>query len=144
MSRVRRRLFKCALGVAPALALSGMLLSACVGPSPEAGAALHQWLADVRIHSVAYAYTLLTRNAEERTRYDVFFAGVNASHATFKVMSLKVISANDVEAVVQVKNPGGAQPTTVKVQVLEEGNAGDWLVGAPFSTQGARAIANFK
>jgi len=121
-----------------------MLLSSCVGPTPAAEAALHQWLADIRVHSVAFAYTLLSTPAEERTNYDTFFNGVNASDASFKVLSLKVISADDVSALVQVKNPGGAHPTTVKVQVVEEGNAGDWLVAAPFSSEGARAIAEFK
>ncbi|MGH7642739.1 MAG: hypothetical protein ACRENX_06955 [Candidatus Dormibacteria bacterium] len=121
-----------------------MLLSSCVGPSIAAEAALHQWLADIRIHSVAYAYTLLSTHAEEQTNYDIFFNGVNASRASFKVLSLKVISADDVTALVRVQNPGGAPSTTVKVQVVEEGNGGDWLVAAPFSTRGARAIAEFK
>lgn len=126
------------------MALAGMLLTACVGPAPAARAALNQWLADVRIHSVAYAYTLLSQHAEEHTNYDTFFNGVDASHATFKVVALKVISANDTSALVRVTNPGGAHPTTVTVQVVEEGNAGDWLVAAPFSTEGARAIGEFK
>lgn len=144
MSRVSRPRLNSALGVVPALALAGMLLSSCIGPSPEAAAALHQWLADVRIHSVAYAYTLLSTNAEEHTNFDIFFDGVNASRASFKVVSLKVISANDVSALVRVQNPDGVHPTTVKVQVVEEGNGGDWLVAAPFSTKGARAISEFK
>lgn len=128
--------------VAPLLALSGVLLSACVGPAPAARAALNQWLADVRAHSVAYAYTMLSQTAEERTQYDPFFAGVNASRATFRIVSVKVIAANDVEARVRVTTPG-APPTSVQVQIVEEGNAGDWLVGNPFSTEGARAIGEF-
>lgn len=144
MSKASRPRLKSALGVVPAVALAGLLLSACVGPAPAARSALNQWLADVRIHSVAYAYTLLSQHAEEHTNYDTFFNGVNASQASFKVVSLKVISANDVSALVQVKNPNQTHPTTVKVQVVEEGNAGDWLVSAPFSTEGARAIAKFK
>lgn len=126
------------------MALVGLLLTACVGPEPAARIALNQWLSDVQAHEVAYAYTLLSRNAEARTQYDAFFNGVNASHATFRVRSMKVISANDVEASVQVANGSGTPATTVEVQILEEGNAGDWLVGAPFSTEGARAIAKFK
>jgi hypothetical protein len=49
-----------------------------------------------------------------------------------------------VSALVRVQNPDGVHPTTVKVQVVEEGNGGDWLVAAPFSTKGARAISEFK
>ncbi len=126
------------------MALAGMLLASCVGPKIAAGAALRQWLADIQIHSVAYAYTLLSQNAEYRTNYDQFFSGVDASRATFKVLSLKVISADDVWAVVRVSNPDGAAPKTVNVQIVEEGNGGDWLVAAPFSTEGARAIAEFR
>jgi hypothetical protein len=120
-----------------------MLLAGCVGPASEADASLHNWLADVSAHSVAYAYTLLSHNAALRTKYDPFFNGVNASDAKFQVVSLKVISANDVLATVRVSNPGAA-PRLVKVQVIEEGNAGDWLLGAPFSTQGAKAIRDFQ
>jgi len=144
LSKVRRLRLKSILGAVPAVALAGVLLSACIGPAPPARDALNQWLTDVRAHSVAYAYTLLSRNAAARTEYDAFFAGVNESHATFKVRSLKVISANDVEATVKVRSPGAAHPSSVKVQVVEEGNAGDWLIGAPFSTQGARAILDFQ
>ncbi|MGC1184468.1 MAG: hypothetical protein WBA31_04855 [Candidatus Dormiibacterota bacterium] len=127
----------------PALALGGMFLAGCVGPGPEADAALHNWLADVSAHSVAYAYTMLSRSATLRTQYDPFFNGVNSSRATFRVVSLKVVSADDVVATVRVSNPG-SQPHLVKVQVVEEGNGGDWLVGAPFSTEGARAIREFQ
>ncbi len=143
MSRVSHRRLRWAWGAGPALALGGVLLAACVGPAPQADAALHNWLTDVSAHSVAYAYTLLSRNAETRTQYDTFFNGVNSSHATFKVVALKVVSANDVLATVRVSNPG-APEHSVQVQVVEEGNAGDWLVGAPFSTEGARAIRDFQ
>lgn len=141
-SRVSRLRLRSALGITAALA--SVLLSGCVGPTPAARLALNQWLADVKAHSVAYAYTLLSRNAELRTKYDAFFAGVDQSNATFKIISLKVVSANDVAAVVAVVNPGTAHSSLVKVQVLEEGNAGDWLVGAPFSTEGAKAILAFR
>jgi presenilin-like A22 family membrane protease len=119
-------------------------MSACEGPTSPAEHALQQWLTDVRAHSVAYAYTLLSQNSEQRTNYDAFFAGVDQSHASYTIVSAKVISANDVEVMVAVKNPGATQPTLVKVQVLEEGNGGDWLVGAPFSTKGANAILEFR
>ncbi|MGB9483375.1 MAG: hypothetical protein WCB86_05715 [Candidatus Dormiibacterota bacterium] len=144
MSKASRPRLKSALGVVPGVALAGILLSACVGPAPAARDALNQWLSDVRIHSVAYAYTLLSQHAEQHTNYDLFFNGVNASEATYKVLSVKVISANDVSALVRVQNRDGAPATTVRVQVVEEGNAGDWLVSAPFSSEGARAIAKFK
>lgn len=126
------------------LVISGALLSACVGPATPARHALQQWLTDVRAHSVAYAYTLLDRSAETRTNYDAFFDGVNRSDATYKVVSLKVINPQDVWAVIAVKTPGSTHASSVKLQIVEEGNGGDWLIGAPFSTEGARAIVPFR
>jgi hypothetical protein len=126
------------------LVISGALLTACVGPATPARHALQQWLTDVSAHSVAYAYTLLSNSAEMRTNYDTFFDGVNRSDATFKVVSLKVINPQDVWAVIAVKTRGTTHATSVKLQIVEEGNGGDWLIGAPFSTEGARAIVAFR
>jgi ABC-type oligopeptide transport system substrate-binding subunit len=143
-SLVRSLRLKAALAAIATLILSGALLTACVGPATPARHALQQWLTDVSAHSVAYAYTLLSNSAETRTNYDAFFDGVNRSDATFKVVSLKVINPQDVWAVIAVKAPGATHATSVKLQVVEEGNGGDWLIGAPFSTEGARAILAFR
>ncbi|MGA8208172.1 MAG: hypothetical protein WB801_06160 [Candidatus Dormiibacterota bacterium] len=144
MSLVRPLRFKAALASLVTLIVSGALLTACVGPATPARHALQQWLTDVSAHSVAYAYTLLSTSAEMRTNYDAFFDGVNRSNASFKVESLKVINPQDVWAVVAVKSPGVSHATSVKLQIVEEGNGGDWLIGAPFSTEGARAILAFR
>ncbi|MGH7691463.1 MAG: hypothetical protein ACRENY_05795 [Candidatus Dormibacteria bacterium] len=144
MSRDSWRRPRGRLALIPLVALLALALASCRGPAPAAGAALHQWLADVQAHQVAYAYTLLTQEAEQRTDYNAFFAGVNASRATFKIASLKVISANEVEGTVAVHSAGAGRPTKVVVQVLEEGNGGDWLIGTPFSTKGADAIHAFQ
>lgn len=135
---------KAALASLVTLIVSGALLSACVGPATPARNALQQWLTDVSAHSVAYAYTLLSNDAEIRTNYDAFFNGVNRSDATFEVESLKVINPQDVWAVVAVKTRGTTHATSVRLQIVEEGNGGDWLIGAPFSTEGARAIVAFR
>jgi len=143
-SLVRPLRLKAALASLATLIISGALLSACVGPATPARHALQQWLTDVSAHSVAYAYTLLSNDAEIRTNYDAFFNGVNRSDATFKVESLKVINPQDVWAVVAVKTRGTTRATSVRLQIVEEGNGGDWLIGAPFSTEGARAIVPFR
>jgi hypothetical protein len=143
-SPVRPPRLKAALASLATLVVSGALLSACVGPATPARHALQQWLTDVSAHSVAYAYTLLSNNAEMRTNYDAFFDGVDRSDATFKVVSLKVINPQDVWAVIDVKTRGTAHATSVRLQIVEEGNGGDWLIGAPFSTEGARAIVPFR
>jgi hypothetical protein len=143
-SPVRPPRLKAALASLATLVVSGALLSACVGPATPARHALQQWLTDVSAHSVAYAYTLLSNNAEMRTNYDAFFDGVDRSDATFKVVSLKVINPQDVWAVIDVKTRGTAHATSVRLQIVEEGIGGDWLIGAPFSTEGARAIVPFR
>jgi hypothetical protein len=79
-----------------------------------------------------------------RTNYDAFFDGVDRSNATYRVVSLKVINPQDVWAVIAVKTTGAKHATLVKLQIVEEGNGGDWLIGAPFSTEGARAIGPFR
>jgi hypothetical protein len=137
-SPVRPPRLKAALASLATLVVSGALLSACVGPATPARHALQQWLTDVSAHSVAYAYTLLSNNAEMRTNYDAFFDGVDRSDATFKVVSLKVINPQDVWAVIDVKTRGTAHATSVRLQIV------DWLLGAPFSTEGARAIVPFR
>ena len=137
--RLRRRL----LVPAAALLLSGSLLAACASPTAAPRAALHDFLVDVHAHSVVYAYTLLTNSAEDRTPFVPFFNWVKSSKATFKILSVRMVKAVDAEAVVAVSSPG--RPTTdVKVQMVESGNAGDWLVNAPFVTQGARATRLFE
>ncbi len=143
-SRVSPARLRAALASLVTLVISGALLTACVGPATPARHALQQWLTDVSAHSVAYAYTLLSNSAEMRTNYDTFFDGVNRSDATFKVVSLKVINPQDVWAVIAVKTRGTTHATSVKLQIVEEGNGGDWLIGAPFSTEGARAIVAFR
>ncbi|HEY6538638.1 MAG TPA: hypothetical protein VI138_06320 [Candidatus Dormibacteraeota bacterium] len=143
MSRDSRRPARWATRALPTLLAGGVLLAGCVGPASGAKSALRNWLTDVHAHSVAYAYTLLSQNAERRTDYDAFFNGVNASTAKFRVRSVRVISSDDVEVAIEVSDKG-APPRTVHLQMVEEGNAGDWLVGAPFSTQGAAAIKDFK
>ncbi len=143
-SLVRPLRLRAALASLVTLMVSGALLSACVGPATPARHALQQWLGDVSAHSVAYAYTLLSNNAELRTNYVAFFNGVDRSDATFKVESMKVINPQDVWAVIAVKTRGTNHATSVRLQIVEEGNGGDWLIGAPFSTEGARAIAAFR
>jgi len=143
-SLVRQLRPKAALASLATLLVSGALLSACISPATPARHALQQWLADVSAHSVAYAYTLLSNNAEIRTNYDAFFNGVDRSDASFKVESLKVINPQDVWAVIAVKAPAATHATSVRLQIVEEGNGGDWLIGAPFSTEGARAILAFR
>ena len=122
---------------------AGLLLAACASPATAARLALRGFLADVRAHSVVYAYTLLTNPAEAATPFLPFFAGVNAAHASYKVGSCRVINLNQVTCQVEVTNPG-ATPRVVQVQMLEEGNAGDWLVAGPFTTRGAAAIRLFQ
>ncbi|MGH7609031.1 MAG: hypothetical protein ACREOD_03655 [Candidatus Dormibacteria bacterium] len=141
-SLVRRPLIR-ALSGAATLAAGGALLSACIGPAVPATHALNNWLADVRAHSVAYAYTLLSSQAEMRTDYDQFFDGVNHTRASYRILATRTVSSTEVTAVVEVSN-GSSAPTRVRVQMIEEGNAGDWLVGEPFTGQGARAIRYFK
>ena len=143
-SLVRQLRPKAALASLATLLVSGALLSACISPATPARHALQQWLTDVSAHSVAYAYTLLSNNAEIRTNYDAFFNGVDRSDASFKVESLKVINPQDVWAVIAVKAPAATHATSVRLQIVKEGNGGDWLIGAPFSTEGARAILAFR
>ena len=129
--------------VAGLLVASGMLLAACASPATAARLALRGFLADVRSHSVVYAYTLLTNPAESATPFLPFFNGVNAARASYQVGSCRVINPNQVICQVEVTSPG-ATPRVVQVQMLEEGNAGDWLVAAPFTTKGAAAIRLFQ
>ncbi len=129
--------------VAGLLVASGLLLAACASPATAARLALRGFLADVRAHSVVYAYTLLTNPAESATPFIPFFNGVNSARASYQVGSCRVINLNQVTCQVEVTNPG-ATPRVVQVQMLEEGNAGDWLVAAPFTTRGAAAIRLFQ
>lgn len=126
----------------PAVLLGGVMLAACVGPGPAAASSLHDFLVDLHAHSVDYAYNQLTASAEQRTSYNPFFNAIMGSDASYRVVSNKVISSTEVNFRVQVMIPGQATHY-VEVQMLEQGNAGDWLVGAPFSTQGARGIRTF-
>lgn len=138
--RVSRRL----LGSLAGVALAALTLSACTGPAPAARHALQGWLDDVGAHSVAYAYTLLSTQAEHNTDYDQFLQAVNATHASYSIVSAKEISSADVATVVKVVPQDGGAVTFVRVQMIEEGNAGDWLVAAPFTTEGARAMRVFQ
>ncbi len=131
------------LGAGAGIAAVAVMLSACIGPGLPARHALQDWLVDLKAHSVAYAYTLLSTKAEQRTDYDQFFNGVNQSQASYRIVSTKTVSASEVLAVVAVTRPG-ASPARVTVQMVEEGNAGDWLVGEPFTSEGARAIRHFR
>jgi hypothetical protein len=126
-----------------AVLLAGSLLAACAAPSAAPRAALQDFLVDVHAHSVVYAYTLLTNSAEDRTPFVPFFNWVKSSKADFKIVSIRMVNAADAEATVAVTVPGG--PTKeVQVQMVESGNAGDWLVNAPFVTQGDRATRLFE
>jgi len=125
------------------LVAGGMLLSACANPAVAPRAALEEFLVDVQAHSAVYAYTQLTNPAEDDTPFLPFFNGVNSSNATFTVVHMKVVSAAEVTGTVEVTEPGQAA-SYVKVQMLEEGNAGDWLVAAPFTTEGSKAIKLFQ
>jgi hypothetical protein len=120
-----------------------MLLSACANPTVAPRTALEQFLVDVHAHSAVYAYTQLTNPAENQTSFLPFFNGVNSTTATFKVVRMKLVSAAEVTGTVEVMNPGHAN-RYVTVQMLEEGNAGDWLVADPFSSEGAKAIKLFQ
>ncbi len=143
-SSLARRALRGVLLPLSGLGLAAVLLSACVGPVPAAKHALQSWLDDVGAHSVAYAYTLLSTQAAARTDYDVFFDYVNASDANYAIVSTREVSAEDVEAVVRVTPRSGGRVTLVKLQMVEEGNAGDWLVNAPFTSEGARAMRAFQ
>ncbi len=125
------------------LVAAGLLLAACASPATAARLALRGFLADVQAHSVVYAYTLLTNPAEAATPFLPFFNGVNAARASYRVESCRVVNPNQVTCQVMVTDPG-ATPRVIQVQMLEEGNAGDWLVAAPFTTRGAAAIQLFK
>lgn len=131
-------------GVAAGLLVAtGLLLAACASPATAARLALRSFLADVKAHSVVYAYTLLTNPAESATPFLPFFNGVKAARASYRVGSCREINPNQVTCQVTVTSPG-APPRVVQVQMLEEGNAGDWLVAAPFTTRGAAAIRLFQ
>ncbi|HVD04095.1 MAG TPA: hypothetical protein VNF75_08220 [Candidatus Dormibacteraeota bacterium] len=136
---LRRR----SLLAAAAVLIGGGLVSACAAPTAAPRLALQGFLADVQAHSVVYAYTLLTNAAETQTSFIPFFNGVKATKATFKVVAVRMVDSSAADATVAVTVPG--QGTTyVHVQMLEEGNAGDWLVNAPFVNQGASAIRLFQ
>lgn len=129
--------------MATSLLAAGSLLSACASTATAPRLALQDFLVDVHAHSVVYAYTLLTNPAEAATPFIPFFNGVKATGASFRIVATKVINSGEVIGTVAVSSPGS--PTTyVKVQMLEEGNAGDWLVNAPFTTEGAKAIRLFQ
>jgi hypothetical protein len=118
---------------------TGLLLSACASTTQAPRVALEEFLLDVHAHSAVYAYTQLTNPAENATSFLPFFNGVEATTANFKVVGMKVVTADDVTATVEVINSGQAV-RYLKVQMLEEGNAGDWLLNAPFATEGAKAL----
>lgn len=120
-----------------------MLLSACATPVTPARLALRGFLADVQAHSVVYAYTLLSTEAANQTEFLPFFNGVKATKATFTVGSCHEDYSEAVTCQVNVSSPGAA-PRQVTVQMVEEGNAGDWLVGKPFTSHGAAAIKLFE
>lgn len=122
---------------------AGSFLSACASTAAAPRLALEDFLVDVHAHSAVYAYTLLTNPAEAETPFIPFFNGVKATGASFRVVAIKVVNSGDVVGTVAVSSPGAAS-TYVQVQMVEEGNAGDWLVNAPFTTQGAKAIRLFK
>lgn len=105
--------------------------------------ALRGFLADVQAHSVVYAYTLLSTEAANKTEFLPFFDGVKASKASYQVGSCREVNSEEVNCQVTVTSPGNA-PSQVTVQMVEEGNAGDWLVGEPFTTHGASAIKLFE
>ena len=136
---MRRRL----LPVLAALLLGGSLLAACASPTAAPRAALQDFLVDVHAHSAVYAYTLLTNSAEDRTPFVPFFNWVKSSRSSFKIVSLHMVNAVDAEATVAVSSPG-ASTRYVQVQMVESGNAGDWLVNAPFVTEGDRATRLFE
>jgi len=131
------------LAAVAALATGGGLLAGCASPTAAPRSALQFFLTDVQAHSVVYAYTLLTNPAEDNTPFIPFFNGVKATKATFKIISIHMVNAAEAEATVAVLVPD--QSTRyVRVQMIEEGNAGDWLVNAPFVTKGASAIQLFQ
>jgi hypothetical protein len=125
------------------LVAGGMLMSACANPTVAPRTALEEFLVDVQAHSAVYAYTQLTNPAENQTSFLPFFNGVNSTNATFKLVRMKVVSAAEVVGTVEVMNQGQAN-RYVTVQMLEEGNAGDWLLADPFSSEGAKAIKLFQ
>ncbi|MHB8331295.1 MAG: hypothetical protein ACYDEA_03765 [Candidatus Dormibacteria bacterium] len=141
-SPVRRRPTRI-LALAASLLAGGSLLTACASTAAAPRLALEGFLVDMHAHSVVYAYTLLSNPAEAQTPFLPFFNGVNASKANYRVVGMKVINSNEVVGTVAVSSPGAAT-TYVQVQMLQEGNAGDWLVSAPFTTDGARAIRLFQ
>jgi hypothetical protein len=131
------------LAALASLLAGGLLLSACANPTVAPRTALEEFLVDVQAHSAVYAYTQLTNPAENQTSFLPFFNGVNSTNATFKVVRMKVVSAAEVTGTVEVMNQGQADRYVI-VQMLEEGNAGDWLVADPFSSEGAKAIKLFQ
>ena len=141
-SRVRRLRLPGLAGLA-AVVVGGSLLAGCASPTVAPRSALEYFLTDVHAHSVVYAYTLLTNPAEDQTTFIAFFNGVKATKARFKIVSIHMVNAADAEATVAVLVPYEST-RYVKVQMVEEGNAGDWLVNAPFVTQGASAIHLFQ
>ncbi|MHB1500227.1 MAG: hypothetical protein ACYCYK_03505 [Candidatus Dormibacteria bacterium] len=129
--------------MAAALLLGGSLMTACAVPTAAPRAALQDFLVDVHAHSVVYAYTLLTNTAEARTPFIPFFNWVKSNRADFKIVSIRMVNAADAEATVAISSPG--RPTAdIQVQMVESGNAGDWLVNAPFATEGASAVHHFE
>ncbi len=141
-SLVRRRRLRLLASVVSLLAACSFL-SACASTATAPRLALEDFLVDVHAHSVVYAYTMLSNPAEAKTPFIPFFNAVKATGASFRVVAMKVINSGEVVGTVAVSSPGTAT-TYVQVQMLEEGNAGDWLVNAPFSTDGARAIRLFQ
>jgi len=131
------------LAAVAALAAGGGLLAGCASPTAAPRSALQFFLTDVQAHSVVYAYTLLTNPAEDSTPFIPFFNGVKATKAHFKIVSVHMVNSTDAEAVVAVSVPY-VKTKYIHVQLVEEGNAGDWLVNAPFVTEGASAIQLFQ
>lgn len=142
LSAVSRRPVRLVALLASLLA-AGSFLSACASTATAPRLALEAFLVDVHAHSVVYAYTLLTNPAEAKTPFIPFFNGVNSTGASFRVVAMKVVNSGEVVGTVAVSSPGAAT-TYVQVQMVEEGNAGDWLVNAPFTTEGAKAIRRFQ
>lgn len=125
------------------MAAAGLALAACANTVTAPRLALQAFLTDVHAHAVVYAYTLLTTPAASHTPFIPFFDWVNASRADFRIDGCRKVNDNAVTCTVTVTAPG-AHPRRVDVQMLEEGNAGDWLVGDPFTNKGAAAIPLFK
>ncbi|HUY60425.1 MAG TPA: hypothetical protein VMW49_00985 [Candidatus Dormibacteraeota bacterium] len=118
-----------------ALALAG-----CAPPAAAPTAALQQFLANVQANEAAYAWNLLTPAAQAQTRFNAFAAAIAATHARYRVVSVRADSATGhASALVEVTAAGTHH--YARLYLVEIGTAGDWQVNAPFTARGAAAIA---